>query len=178
MRTAVTARRSYGVQGIITLSKLLVDGKPMDLQKAVDYGLAPNVSAPAGWGIGRDEICLGTNLVVDGGRQLTAYLIGGKAPTSDYVVTTFRAGTGTTTPTVTDTGLQNSVISKAVEGVDYPSPFVARVEMHLGPSEANGYLLTEWGLFSGNGTLIARKVMTGLSKSSSIAPTLFWRIRM
>ena len=167
------------MQGIITLASLRDDsGKIIPLQKAVDYGFAQNVSVPAGWGVGRDEVCLGSNLVVDGGRQLTAYLLGNKSPTSDYVISTFQVGTGTTAPIVADTGMQNSVLSKAIEGVDYPAPFVLRVEMQLGPSDANGYLLTEFGLFSGNGTLFARKIITGFNKASSLSPVFFWRVRL
>ncbi len=150
----------------------------MPLQKLVDWNMAPNTAAPAGWGIGRDEICIGANLTVDGMRQNVAYLLGNQAPTSDYVITSFSVGTGTTAPTVADTGLQNAVLTKAIEGCDYPAPFVVRVEMQLGPSEANGYLLTEWGLYSGNGTLLARKVATGFNKSSSLSPVFYWRLRV
>jgi hypothetical protein len=168
------------MDGILTLARMLDEnGRVIPLQKVVDYGMVKHGSvAPAGWGIGRDEICLGPNLVVDGGRQMMAYLLGNKSPTSDFVISTFKVGTGTTAPTVADTGLQNSVLSKAIEGVDYPSPFVLRVEMQLGPSEANGYLLTEFGLFSGNGTMIARKTQVGLSKSAGLSPVCFWRLRL
>ena len=168
------------MDGILTLARMLDEnGRAIPLQKVVDYGFVKYGSvAPAGWGIGRDEICLGSNLVVDGGRQMMAYLLGNKSPTSDFVISTFKVGTGTTAPTVADTGLQNSVLSKAIEGVDYPSPFVLRVGMQLGPSEANGYLLTEFGLFSGNGTMIARKTQVGLSKSAGLTPVVFWRLRL
>jgi hypothetical protein len=95
-------------------------------------------------------------------------------------------GTGTTAPKVTDTGLENpiffnpptnTVTTKEIDGVDFPTAFVARMEFTLASSEANGYLITEMGLFSGNDTLIARKTNVGINKSSDFSPTFTWRIR-
>ena len=161
------------------------DGKQISTQKAVDYGwLTPVESKPRGWGIERHEIPLGENIFTDSGRQLLAYTFGYASPISDYVVSKFSVGTGTTPAKVSDVSLQNpiefspSVTTKLINGVSYPAPFIARVEFALGASDANGYLITEIGLHAGNDALYARRTMTGINKESSFSPTLSWRIRM
>ena len=57
-------------------------------------------------------------------------------------------------------------------------PFVAQAEYALGYDDANGYLITEFGLFTGNGTLLARKTDTGINKTSDNLLTLIHRIRV
>ena len=53
-----------------------------------------------------------------------------------------------------------------------------RVGFNIAVGDANGYLLTEFGLFSGNDTLLARKVRSvGINTTSDFSPTLTWRIR-
>ena len=63
-------------------------------------------------------------------------------------------------------------------GVDFLTPFVVRVSYQIAIGDANGYLITERGLLSGNGTLFARHVSSaGINKTSDFSPTLTWRIR-
>jgi hypothetical protein len=158
------------------------DGKLVTVKDAIRYGwlqldshLCPESYEDLG----------GPNLFVDTGRQLMAYLIGDKGPTSDYACKKFGVGTGTTPPRVTDVALASPlgfyggglVTLKPVDAVDFPAPFVVRVEFTLAAGEANGYLLTEMGLFSGNGILISRRVHAGINKTSDFAPTLGWRFR-
>jgi len=171
-------------RGFVTISKLTQDGKEISTQDAVDSGLIiPYGEKPKDFYIPKHEVPLGDNLFLDQGRQLQAYCFGFAAPIQNYVCSQFGVGTGTSPSKVTDTALQNpveftaGVYLKDINGVDYPAPFIARVEFTLGNSEANGYLLTEMGLYSGDGTLIARKIMTGINKTSSLSPTLSWRIR-
>jgi hypothetical protein len=53
-----------------------------------------------------------------------------------------------------------------------------RVSFTLALGDANGYVITEMGLYSGNSTLMARKIRAvAVNKTSDFSPTLTWRIR-
>ncbi len=66
-----------------------------------------------------------------------------------------------------------------IDSIDYLSAFVLRVAFTLGLLDANGFLITEMGLFSGNGSMLTRKVRSvGINKTSDYAPTLLYRVRM
>lgn len=170
------------LKGLLTISEVRdAAGRIIPLQKAVDYGWITNPQkAPAGWGIGRDEVCIGRNLIVDGGRMCIAYLLGGLP---NKKISQFAVGTGTTAANVSDTTLQNPVtlstgtIYKPIIGVVFPAPFTLLVQMVLSATEANGYLLTEMGLFNDENTLIARKTRTGVNKVSDASITWSWRVR-
>lgn len=173
-------------KGYVTISGItLADGSLLTTQQAVDYGwikAAPGRS-PAGWGLEHHEIPVGPNLFLDNGRQLVAYTFGNRSTVSDYAVGKFGVGTGTTAARVTDTQLEAPITLssgqtvKAIDYVDFTSPFVARVVFTLGINDANGYAITEMGLYSGNSTLMARVIRAvTINKSSDFAPTLTWRI--
>ena len=164
------------------------NGKNVPLEKAIKFGWLLDSrcsTSRRGWDVRDGEIVLGSNLFVDQGRQMLSYLFGGKNPTSDYVCAKFGVGTGTTAPKVTDVGLESpisfvegqEVYLKEIDGVDWPRPFVSRVEFSIGAGEANGYLIKEMGLFSGNETLIARKTYVGINKSDDFSPVWSWSIR-
>lgn len=176
-------------KGLVTVSGVTTaDGKDIPLQKAVDYGWivpAPG-RAPSGWDLPvRGEVSLGENLFVDQGRQLIAFCFGFRSPISDYTCQRYGIGTGSTTPAVTDVALESPILLESVNsatapilGVDFLTPFVVRVSYQIAIGDANGYLITERGLFSGNGTLFARHVSAaGINKTSDFSPTLTWRIR-
>jgi hypothetical protein len=123
---------------------------------------------------------------VDNGRQLLAYAFGFRAPIENYTVQNFGVGTGFTAATVGDVALEAPVALASQSGatvapitnVDFLTAFVMRVGFSVAVGDANGYLLTEMGLFSGNNTLIARKVQSvGINKTSDFSPSLTWRIR-
>lgn len=172
-------------RGFLTISKVLdAQGREISTQKAFEYGwILPSGKTPRGWGIPKNEIPLGENLFVDGGRQNLAYCFGYYAPISNYVCSLFGVGTGTAAAKVTDVALQNpiefspAVTTKAINGIDFPTAFVARVEFSLGANEANGYLITELGLFAGDGSLYARRTTTGINKSSDFSPVISHRLR-
>ena len=175
------------MKGFVTISGIVdAAGKTVSTQQAVDYGWIKDrgIKRPNGWGIPREEVPLGYNLFVDSGRQLLAYLFGYRTPVSDNVCANFGLGTGLRAPNTMDTDLEspiafyNSAPLKPINAVDFPAAFVAQVEYTIAPSEANGYLITEQGLYSGNGTLLARKTHgAGINKTSDFGPTLHWRIR-
>jgi hypothetical protein len=184
------------IEGFLTVGSIkLADGKIMTTQRAVELGwIIPASCKPAGWDFAKEEVPLGYNTMVDNGRQLLAFLFGGRTPSGSYTCSRFGIGTGTTASDVSFTDLEapvnffNDGISstllptKPINGVDFPVPFVARVEFGLDTGEANGLLITEFGLYASDlggagNTLLARKTETGTQKNSDFAPTFIWRVR-
>ena len=161
------------------------DGRLITTQQAVDYGwIVPSGPQPAGWGLERHEVPLGDNLFVDNGRQLLAYAFAFRAPLQNYTCQKFGVGTGTTAARVTDVALEspitldNGLWTKAVDLIDFLSAFVVRVAFTLSITDANGYVISEMGLFSGNNTLITRKIRAvSINKTSDFSPTITWRLR-
>jgi hypothetical protein len=158
-------------------------GKPVELDKAISYGWLPNLPI-----VGLNDkpaLTLNQNLFLDQGRQLLAFCFGFRSPISDYTCQRFGIGTGITAPAVTDVSLESPITLSSVSsttapilGVDFLTPFVVRASYQIAIGDANGYLITERGLFSGNGTLFARHVSAaGINKTSDFSPTLTWRIR-
>jgi|TARA_R110000868_G_scaffold18096_5_gene78445 hypothetical protein len=184
-------------QGFVTISKLTrPDGREISTQEAVDKGLIKALAKkPSGWGIQKHEIPLGHNLFTDEGRQTMAYAFGFRSPIVNYVCTQFGIGTGTTPPKVTDVTLESPLTFydsdssgtpdsqyKPISKASFPYPFIVDIELPLAYSEANTQLITELGLFTGSSggggnTLLARKVILGYNKDSSLAPTFVWRLR-
>jgi len=170
---------------------MAVDGVEISTQKAVDLGLvSPTGKKPKGWGIARHEVPLGYNIFTDSGRQVLAYALAFRKPISNFVCTQFGVGVGTSPPKVTDTALEDPLTFydsnsdtiadsqlKPLTQAAFPYPFIIDFEMSLSATEANTYLLTEFGLFSGSGVLIARKVVLGFNKSASMSPSFVWRCR-
>lgn len=174
------------MKGFVTIIGVtLADGTPVSTQKAIEYGwiTAPVGRQPGGWGLERHEVPIGTNLIVDQGRQCNAYAMGYRSPITDYVIARFGVGTGLTAAKATDVALEAPItlstgLTKPVDLVDFPGPFMVRIIGTLSTSEANGYVISEMGAFTAAGTLIARKVRsTTINKTSDFAPTIAWRIR-
>lgn len=118
------------------------------------------------------------NLVTTVGKNVVRDLLlgTGRAPQAIAV------GTGTTAATEGDTALENEVfrgeITRRKTG---NSAGDAVFYLLLGTNDANGYTLTEIGLFdspvSGGGNLIARAANFGsLAKTSAIEATVYWEI--
>lgn len=146
-----------------------------------------------------DHIFLGSNLVVDLGRQALANLVGGRdLPDNDWVVTKASWGTYDAVPRFTDSTLSpqpvgmvaggaNEIVykvvgptsyrKKAIFSVDWPQPFITRFEVVLAADEANGTLLREMGLWTENERLFARKVFPAIDKNSSFGLSFLWRVR-
>ena len=188
------------VQGYVTVAGVFDEkGRPIPMQKAMEYGWVTPVPGrqPSGWGLDRDEAALGPNLFVDNGRQLLAFAFGGRSPAADFACSKFGVGTGILPATAADVALHNPVplgsdgsnaLTKNVDGIDFVSAFMVRVGYTL-PGTAtvsnttptlngNGYALRERGLFSGNGTLLARHVSSApINKEAGISFKLFWRLR-
>jgi hypothetical protein len=170
------------MQGFVEISRIEdARGKQVPFLIAEKRGWIKPGNVPLGWHSRAYPI--GQNLVVDGGRQLLAYLFGGRSPMSNYSCSSFAIGTGTTPAAVTDTALGSpiafsaGVYSKGIDAISFISPFEARAEFTIAANQANGYLITEFGLLSGNGALFARIVNSGINKTSDWAPALTWTLR-
>lgn len=177
----------YRPKGLVTVSRIVdSSGKVVSLDDAIRYGWLPAdvTRVPAGWGVGLEEACLGQNLFVDQGRQLLAYCFAFRSPIQNFVCGKFGVGTGSTAARASDVALEAPVAlasgsyTASVDSIDFLSAFVVRIAFTLGLADCNGSLIREEGLFSGNDSLMARRVRTvGINKNSEFAPTLTWRIR-
>ncbi len=160
-------------QGLVTVSKIVdSNGKIVPLERAIRYGWIER---------GAES---GPNLFVDQGRQLLAYAFAFRSPIQNFVCQKFGVGTGTRPAKTTDVALQapvrlaSAAFTGPLDSIDFLSAFVVRAAFTLGLNDANGSLITEMGLLSGNDTLIARRVRTvGINKTSDFSPTLTWRLR-
>jgi hypothetical protein len=178
------------IRGFVTISKILDDfGREISTQTAVDNGLiVPSGVKPRGWGIEKHEVPLSYNFTVDNCRQMAAYLLGGRSPAASWSISQFGLGTGTVAPNAANTSLQSAIsfynpgsglqATKPVDTIDFPAPFVARVQFTIAAGEANGLLISEMGLFTSGGILLARKTnATPIAKNSGWSPTFLWRVR-
>lgn len=159
------------------------EGKPVALDKAIRYGWIRPGEVPSGWKLPPGSVPIGSNQWTDGGRQNTVFALGFRTPISDFTLQKFQVGTGTRTPSVTDVALQSPVLfgngaaTKNLDTCEFPSPFTLRAVFTLGSTDCNGYLLTEFGLLSGNNTLMARVVRPGINKTAAFSPTLAHLLR-
>lgn len=174
-------------EGIVTVAGItLADGKKLSTQQAVDYGwITPAKGTFSGWSLPRHEVPVGRNLFLDQGRQVAVYALGFRSPISNYTIQRFGVGTGLTPARVTDVALQSPVVlnngstTKPIDSIDFLTPFTLRVAFTLAVDDANGYLLSEMGLFSGGEAIVARKVRAvSINKTSDYSPTLLWRVRL
>lgn len=114
------------------------------------------------------------NLVVDNFKLIHARLLGGSV--TGRSVATFGVGTSGTTPAGANTAL-TSAFTKALDSVSYPATNQVAFNFSLLATEANGKAILEFGLFTGDGTLYARKVRaSALNKESDISFTGSWVI--
>jgi len=100
-------------------------------------------------------------------------------PTAHSIVSKFGIGTGTATPTISDTALQTPIVAwsggsdyKAYTAghPDFSTSLKVIVQGFISPTEANGNSITEYGDFNTDGTPImaSRQVVTGITKTSAI----------
>jgi hypothetical protein len=115
------------------------------------------------------------NLVVNGGRNALAALIGGSGGT-DKPVTKIGFGTGTTAAALTDDEL-TGLFDKAIDSVIYPQTGAVSFEWALDYAENNGVDITEFGLLCDDDTLFSRKVRDAITKTSAIRLEGIWTIQ-
>jgi len=170
------------VEGLVKISEIRGSaGDLVSIEDAMRYGWLKFDSREAFTRHQGDGL---PNLFLDQGRQLLVFAFGFRAPIENYVCGKFGVGTGTTAARVTDLALETPITLASgdttgpVDSIDFLSAFVVRVAFTLGANDANGYAITEQGLFSGNDTIMARRVNSvAINKTSDFAPTLTWRLR-
>lgn len=120
------------------------------------------------------ESFLEDNLIVDISKTVHSRLLGGAV--TGKTVTTIGFGTNGTAPVAGNTAL-TSAFTKALDSVSYPASNQVQFNFSLLSTEANGKDILEFGLLTGDGSLYARRVRSGvLSKQSDISLTGSWLI--
>jgi len=107
-------------------------------------------------------------MITNSGLNLTRDLLNGDAVNAPSHIA---IGTGTTSPLATDTALEAEVLRKAISAKSKPSTGQVLFEIEVGTTEANGYDLTEVGLFNDStaGTMVSRVVHPAISKTSDFS---------
>lgn len=105
---------------------------------------------------------------------------------STFKLTELRVGTGTTPPVRGDTALVTAVPSidggyVTINDVDkllttLDPLFELRNTVTLQAGAANGYTLTEAGLFAADGTMFARQIHPAIPKTAALVIDYDWRI--
>ena len=184
---------SSRLSGFLSIASIILeDGRVLSARDARKAGLleVPDVDTDNWPHLDIGELPIGTNVHTDGGRQYMIYCWGGRSPVTDFITSQFGIGTGTTPETVGDLSLEapltfydsnaDSVPDstlKPVNSIDYPEPFIARASITIAASEAQGILITEMGLFSGNGTLVNRSLLDAPINKGSLAKNFLYRVR-
>lgn len=125
-------------------------------------------------GVLKDERDL-SNLVVTSGKNYLASWLAA-ASQADYFMKYIALGTGTTSPTVTDTALQSELSTRVVGNIT-SSTNVWQNQATFGAGVNTG-ALTEAGLFSASsgGVMLARQVFPVINKASGDSIVFTWQI--
>jgi hypothetical protein len=115
------------------------------------------------------------HIVTNQGKNIILNRVFTAAPTM-LAPLNFRTGTGTNTPSASDTALQTPVTVAAAFLAGYPiippnsSLTDLQIRCYLDTTQANGNSLTEFGILNADGTpkLFSRTVFAPISKTSSI----------
>jgi hypothetical protein len=84
-------------------------------------------------------------------------------------------GTDSTEPTIADTNLTDRFI-KSIISYEYTDTTSIQFNWALVAGEANGMAIYEYGLFTEDTTLFARKVRTVINKEADIVLEGYWKI--
>jgi hypothetical protein len=91
-----------------------------------------------------------------------------------------RVGTGTTPPVKGNTALEAQVHSLALldanKILQLTDPVELKIVATLGTGDANGSALTEAGLFTTGGTMVARQIYPAVNKSAAFVVDYEWRL--
>ena len=113
------------------------------------------------------------NKVVTLGHTNVAKLLGGDL--TGLAITKIAFGTNGTAPELSDTALTGSY-SKAIDSVTYPTSNSVRFNWDLDAGEGNGMTIQELGLLTSTNVLFARKVRSGIVKTSAVRLVGSWTI--
>lgn len=105
------------------------------------------------------------NRVVDVGREKITFLLGNEV--GNHYINQVGVGEDNTTPTVADTGLTNLFL-KSIDSIEYPDQTSIKFIFEFDSGDANGLNIGEFGLFSADNVLFARKVRDFIEKRVDI----------
>lgn len=114
------------------------------------------------------------NLIVNGGRNSLARLLGGAG--AGKQIATIGFGTNGTAASPPDSALTGAFV-KAVSAVSYPQTGAVKFDWLLDYADANGTAIREFGLIASDGTLFSRKVRDLISKTAEIQIQGSWTIQ-
>jgi len=123
------------------------------------------------------------NIIVNNMKTQMCRMLGGDIGSAGSFrsVNRMQFGTGSLSETASDTELQTPItpikLIDPTTGVSYYSPYYVQFEAYLDFSEANGFAISEAGLLCQDNSLAARKVFSGISKTSDYIIEFRWRIR-
>jgi hypothetical protein len=114
------------------------------------------------------------NLIVDAARDSMARLVAGE--TAGFSIAEIGFGVSGAIPALSDTGLTNP-FRKSVDGFIYPAMGQVQFNWSLSLIEGNGLAIMEFGLYTANGRLFARRVRTSpINKEADISLEGIWTI--
>lgn len=114
------------------------------------------------------------NLVVNGGRNSAARLLGGAG--TNKQVTQIGFGTNATAASAPDSALTGAFV-KDIDAASYPQTGAVQFDWVLDYAEANGLAIREFGLLSADDTLFSRKVRDLITKTVDIRLEGSWTIQ-
>jgi len=114
------------------------------------------------------------NLVVNGGRNSAARLLGGGGTNKE--VTQIGFGTSATLASPPDSALTGAFV-KDIDTASYPQTGAVQFDWVLDYAEANGLAIREFGLLSADDTLFSRKVRDLITKTVDIRLEGSWTIQ-
>lgn len=121
------------------------------------------------------EECI-RNLIVTGGRNALAALLGGTGGT-DKVVTSISFGTNGASPVAGDVAPLTDNFDKVLDGETYDGVNMSvTFEGSLTTAENNGVTIREYGLLCDDGTLFSRISHPGIAKTNLIGLETLWTI--
>lgn len=115
------------------------------------------------------------NLVVTGAKFTNAQLLGGQS--SGNTITQVGFGSNGSPAALGNSSLSPDAYIKSIDSISFPSAGQVAFAISLGAFEANGSIIAEYGLITGNGILYSRLVKAvPLIKDLSMSLSAIWTI--
>jgi len=114
------------------------------------------------------------NLIVSSGYQLITFLLAGEP--GNHKITKIAVGEDGTAPDASDTDLTNK-FTKPIDSYNFLADNIVQFNISIDTGEANGLQIAEFGLFSEDEQLFARKIrLPAIPKDSDIIIEGDWTI--
>jgi hypothetical protein len=119
----------------------------------------------------------GSNFLVNNGLlAISSVMTGTVATQTNYNPETIRLGTDNTAATATDSALGSQQYSKTIETRAVENSTTTVLTVNLSTAQGNGTTYEEVGLFSNNDNMLARKVISPMSKDSNFSLVVEWKL--